>query len=323
MDRAEPCRGLVAPFQPTLVLEDGGEAGGAPSADGLFAWTEIGVRQLGSAPEADAPNRPDPGESFRAATDEVLAMALHFSPLLSLQLEDCDLNTSGASCEAAVGHAVSSVHVFSTPLPHSDWLSSGTLNASARPEDAEAAERAVQHAAAVVAHLISSERRREQAEALARRALTLAGTDALTQLGNLRAWRSALKDEQERVRRFGGSASVIVLDLDGLKKVNDSSGHRAGDLLLMRFSRLLLSLCRGIDTVCRIGGDEFGILAPQADTTGAEVLVHRVRQACERAQIAVSIGAATVQPQMCIEDAWEEADATMYAEKQASAQQRA
>lgn len=243
-------------------------------------------------------------------------MALHLSPLLSLQLEDCELKPSGMRREAAIGHTASSLHVFSRALPHSDWLSSGTLHATARPEDAEAAERAVQHAAAVVAHFIASERRREQAEALARRALTLAGTDALTQLGNLRAWRSALTDEQERARRYGGPTSLIVMDLDGLKKVNDGSGHRAGDLLLMRFGTLLLSLCRGIDTVCRIGGDEFGILAPQTDTTGAGVLVHRLREGCDRAQISVSIGVATAQPDTCIDDAWEEADASMYTDKQ-------
>lgn len=91
--------------------------------------------------------------------------------------------------------------------------------------------------------------------------------DPLTGLFNRRHLEQKLKDEMRRAARYGRPLSVLMMDLNGFKKINDSMGHRQGDQMLREFGTLLRSCTRDVDLVCRYGGDEFVLVFPE---TGVE-----------------------------------------------------
>ena len=106
--------------------------------------------------------------------------------------------------------------------------------------------------------------------------------DPLTELLNRRGFEDAFDVELERARRGGGSLSVLVADLDLFKGVNDEHGHAAGDAALRRVARVMRSRKRSFDTAARVGGEEFALLAPDADEHGAYILAERIRVEVER-----------------------------------------
>jgi len=151
-------------------------------------------------------------------------------------------------------------------------------------------------------------RRAEQAEAASRR-------DPLTGLGNRRLWDRLLAKEEERCRRQGLQAAVLVVDLDALKQVNDERGHSAGDDLLRLTAGVLSAHIREPDDVARVGGDEFAIVATDIGADDLRALVRRLREALAEAGVHASIGAASRRPDTGLEFAWAEADAAMYRDK--------
>jgi len=104
----------------------------------------------------------------------------------------------------------------------------------------------------------------------------LAAHDGLTGVFNRTYLEMALERTAKDLRRYGGTASVLFLDVDGLKKANDSSGHAAGDLLLRDMAQVLLDTCRESDIVTRYGGDEFVVLMPATDEEGAQRVADKV-----------------------------------------------
>jgi len=105
---------------------------------------------------------------------------------------------------------------------------------------------------------------------------SLARTDSLTGMPNRRSFLADLEREVERCRRYGQPFSVAYLDVDRFKQVNDRLGHAAGDALLRRVARTMLTAVRKIDVVARLGGDEFAMVLPGADALGAEVVMDRL-----------------------------------------------
>ena len=112
--------------------------------------------------------------------------------------------------------------------------------------------------------------------------------DPLTGLANRRALDERLGYEIARHTRHGESFSVLALDLDGFKAVNDRFGHDAGDEVLCETASALVGAVRAQDTVVRLGGDEFCVLAPQTDAAHAEHLVERVRESLAAVTTGVS-----------------------------------
>jgi diguanylate cyclase (GGDEF)-like protein/PAS domain S-box-containing protein len=106
-----------------------------------------------------------------------------------------------------------------------------------------------------------------------------ATTDGLTGLVNHRAFHDALRAEAARCTRYGHPLSVVLLDLDGFKGVNDRHGHQAGDELLVAVARGLEQMTRATEVVARLGGDEFALLLPETDAEGARATAERVRAA--------------------------------------------
>jgi len=115
-------------------------------------------------------------------------------------------------------------------------------------------------------------------ESLLRRATT----DPVTDLVNHRAFHEQLRAEVGRARRYGRRASLVLLDLDEFKGVNDREGHQAGDELIRAVARTLAGLVRETEVVARLGGDEFAVLLPETGAAGAAATAERMRRAIER-----------------------------------------
>jgi len=128
-------------------------------------------------------------------------------------------------------------------------------------------------------------------------------TDPLTKLRNRRAFFDDGEKALTLARRYDTYLSTMLLDIDHFKKINDTHGHHTGDEVLVRLARLLRQLTRQVDTVARIGGEEFAILLPDTNRLGAAVLADRIRKRTESdpihidgvtINITISIGLASI-----------------------------
>lgn len=140
-------------------------------------------------------------------------------------------------------------------------------------------------------------------------------TDALTGLHNRRGWDQLLAEEEKMCASYGSPACVIVVDLDDLKRVNDTQGHAAGDLLIRRTGTLLRQVTRKQDVVARIGGDEFVVLCVECSPLQGQWLLQRIQQTLMTDQIQASLGVAARHPGQGLQGAWAEADQAMYVQK--------
>lgn len=147
-------------------------------------------------------------------------------------------------------------------------------------------------------------------------------TDGLTGLYNRRYFEEYLKKEVTRALRQKQSFSVIGLDLDHLKEINDKYGHAYGDLAIKTVADVLKRNARSIDTAARMGGEEFNVILPGVDSQGAMIAAERIRKALEEEQldtighITASIGVATfLEHSDNIEDILELTDQAMYQSK--------
>jgi diguanylate cyclase (GGDEF)-like protein len=101
--------------------------------------------------------------------------------------------------------------------------------------------------------------------------------DEVTGLYNRRFFSIRLEEEVSRYRRFNHPVSIVLLDLDGFKAVNDDLGHAAGDETLRAMAEILLKQSRGINVICRYGGDEFAVLLVETSKSGARLYADRIR----------------------------------------------
>jgi len=119
--------------------------------------------------------------------------------------------------------------------------------------------------------------------------------DSLTGLLNRRRFRSELDQYASFTARYGGRGAVMVIDIDGLKEVNDRLGHQAGDRLIRRVSEILRERVRATDLVARLSGDEFAVLMPQTDTAGALQLGEDLRaQVAEGFSSSLEVASASI-----------------------------
>jgi diguanylate cyclase (GGDEF)-like protein len=124
----------------------------------------------------------------------------------------------------------------------------------------------------------------------------LANTDALTGLYNLRYLQQHIRHLVGIQERYGHSFAALVLDINGLKRINDAHGHAAGDRMLMGVAAAIRATVRTIDTPVRMGGDEFCVLAPHQTASGGKILAYRLGASVEQIEtpdksaVGVSIG---------------------------------
>jgi diguanylate cyclase (GGDEF)-like protein len=161
------------------------------------------------------------------------------------------------------------------------------------------------------------ENARKYAEARA-----LADLDALTGLHNRRFFHETLAREVARAQRYQRRLSLIVLDLDDFKAINDRVGHLAGDAVLAEAAERLLSVVRTADFACRVGGDEFGVVLPESTIGEAELLAGRIARAINSRPITsagivnLSAGVAELRPADRPTDLFERADEALYRAKE-------
>jgi diguanylate cyclase (GGDEF)-like protein len=124
----------------------------------------------------------------------------------------------------------------------------------------------------------------------------LAVTDPLTGLANYRHLSGVLEGEIRRSGRTERPFAVVLIDVDGLKKINDRHGHLVGSRALTRVAEVLHMACRAVDTAARFGGDEFALVLPETDEAAArrvvERIVDRLRQDSEKPTVSISAGIA-------------------------------
>lgn len=147
----------------------------------------------------------------------------------------------------------------------------------------------------------------------------LADQDPLCPVLNRRAFLRELKREIARAERHKRDLSVLFVDLNDFKKINDEHGHDAGDRILIRTADALLSAVRKTDLVARLGGDEFGVLLIEAGSADAQACAAALQSplAARKLGIAASIGIANWQPGQGAEELIRAADHAMFAQKKA------
>jgi len=168
----------------------------------------------------------------------------------------CDSNVGLAVMPLQVEHDL--IGVIRVPISRTDEFT---------PAQVDAVSHYVRSVASVVGNIYQLTRSRD-----------LAMRDDLTKAYNRRFFETYLDEEIERARRYGSIFSIIFLDLDDLKMVNNFYGHLTGSRTLQEVAKRILSAVRGIDKVVRFGGDEFCIILPETDQEQAIAVANRVRK---------------------------------------------
>jgi diguanylate cyclase (GGDEF)-like protein len=156
-----------------------------------------------------------------------------------------------------------------------------------------------------------------------REARQLADLDSLTGLHNRRYFHETLAREVDRAQRYQRRLSLVIVDVDGFKEINDRIGHLAGDAVLAEIAERIRQVLRSADIPCRVGGDEFAVIVPEVEVGQARQLVARIQRAVSAKPIAragrvrVSAGVADLQPNDGPTSLFERGDESLYAAKHA------
>jgi diguanylate cyclase (GGDEF)-like protein len=156
-----------------------------------------------------------------------------------------------------------------------------------------------------------------------REARELADVDALTGLHNRRFFHDTLGRECARAQRYDRSLALVVLDVDDFKETNDRLGHLAGDAVLAAVAERLHGAVRRADLACRVGGDEFAVILPEAGERDAQQLYRRIQfavgsgSAGPAERVRISAGIAELRPEDDPVSLFQRADDALYRAKQA------
>jgi diguanylate cyclase (GGDEF)-like protein len=216
-------------------------------------------------------------------------------------------------------HAAGAVHeALGVPLLGRNakigWLGVFARDPDVRFEDDDV--RRLEELAERVAPAIENARRFREAR-------QLADLDSLTGLHNRRYFYETLAREVDRAQRYQRRLSLVIVDVDGFKEINDRIGHLAGDAVLAEIADRIRQVVRSADIPCRVGGDEFAVIVPEVEVGQARQLVGRIQRAVSAQPIAragrvrVSAGVADIQPNDSPTTLFERGDESLYAAKHA------
>jgi diguanylate cyclase (GGDEF)-like protein len=139
----------------------------------------------------------------------------------------------------------------------------------------------INHICLVIYDVTDVATNRHQIQAANAQLQLLSSTDRLTGLYNRGHWEGSLKAAYARHQRYGNALSLVMLDIDHFKHVNDTYGHQAGDKVIEQLAQLLREHARESDVAGRYGGEEFGVVLSDTDRAGARIFAERLRQAVE------------------------------------------
>jgi len=168
---------------------------------------------------------------------------------------------------------------------------------------------------------ISLEKEVKEKEKLTLELKELSTLDSLTGLYNRRFLIAFAGNQVSQCERFGEIFSLILIDIDDFKSINDTFGHQEGDRVLINISRLFVENIRKSDAVARYGGEEFLILSPHHDIESAKILAEKIRllvqkeQLSEKIKVTISLGVTTYKPNSTIDDLFSESDKALYLAK--------
>ncbi|MGM0639326.1 MAG: GGDEF domain-containing protein [Pseudomonadota bacterium] len=146
--------------------------------------------------------------------------------------------------------------------------------------------------------------------------LQMASRDPLTGLYNRRAFDELIKPIHQMSKRSQRPYSVIAMDMDGLKRINDTEGHSAGDQAIRGLAQRLMECKRSSDVLARYGGDEFVMLLPETDAEGSKRMMERLINAVKDDKLSISVGlAAYPEHGNALEELLDHADSAMYFSK--------
>ncbi|ELR99830.1 sensor domain-containing diguanylate cyclase [Gloeocapsa sp. PCC 73106] len=223
-----------------------------------------------------------------------------------------------AYLEAPIGKIVPISAYIGIPLCHRDGSLFGTLCAIDPMPQSEIIRKEgvfVELQTKLLTTILHYELEAQNNARLYERAQKEAEMDWLPGVYNSKGWHRLLEAEEIRCQRFGQPASVIIIDLDNLKVINDQYGHDAGDRLLKATGQCLLKSVRDHDIVARFGGDEFGILLLDITESETEAIVHRIETRLRANQILASLGWAKRSPLSDLFQTAKIADQRMYEQK--------
>lgn len=254
-----------------------------------------------------------PGQVFQWADSFCFHMIAGKGPKIAPRSEDIPLYAT-----APINQQVNIKSYIGQPLIHEDGSLFGTLCAIDPQIKSDAIMQEVELVELfgnLLSNILQAELRQNEQIRQHERLEAEALRDGLTGLYNRRAWEKLVTTEEERCKRYGHPAAVFFIDLNDLKKVNDSLGHDRGDELIQQTANVLRNTARSNDIVARLGGDEFVILSVENDEAGAEVLLSRLMQALKQEKIAAAIGVAMRHPAQGLFKAAAEADRRMFEHK--------
>ncbi|WEJ62657.1 sensor domain-containing diguanylate cyclase [Thiomicrorhabdus lithotrophica] len=219
---------------------------------------------------------------------------------------------------APIGQQVPIEAYIGVPVNNSDGTLFGTLCAiDPNPQNPDITQQlpVIELLARFLGTVLESDLKALEQERLLERIKQEVLTDELTNVFNRRGWDKAVELEEERARRYGNPVCVMIIDLDGLKSINDNQGHAKGDERIQAAAKCISESVRENDIVARIGGDEFAVLAIECDKKGAEALYKKMSKVLCSNKISASIGKAMRGSEMNITQTMEQADLAMYAQK--------
>jgi len=204
-----------------------------------------------------------------------------------------DINKIKAYSDVPIGRQLPIAAYIGLPLANTDGSLFGTLCAidpSPQPEKIEEEKDFIYMQARVLSTILHME---QQTKNISQELLSeqkKSRIDELTGIYNRRGWDKHIAIEEERCQRYNSPASIVIVDLDGLKDTNDQHGHAEGDHLLQEMAECLRNVVRPFDIVARIGGDEFALLIVDADESLTMQLIERIRSKLHETNISASIG---------------------------------
>ena len=253
------------------------------------------------------------GDVFRWCHSYCSQMVQGLGPYIAPRSQEIEIYAN-----ALINNQAPIAAYIGVPLTWTDGSLFGTLCAidpEPQPESIIDELSLIQLQAQLLSTILVAELKAQSCSRSLEQAKTESQLDELTGIYNRRGWDQLVLIEEKRCQCYGSPASVIIIDLDNLKTINDRHGHGAGDRLLQETAVCLTSAVRQNDILARLGGDEFAVLAIEASASVVQEIVDRIHKKMDEMNIAAAIGWAVREPQTGVLTAIEVADARMYAAK--------